>query len=277
MQRRLGTIALAWALGMIACSGETGEDPIDGGTTAADAARDARVADAAARDDADVEDDAAVADDAAISDAATDDAAISDAAISDAAIDDDAGADGGSAPSDAGTDAAIPTPVDAGSDAATDAGSPGGCSGNGDCAGTEYCSLPEATCSGVGACQMRPEFCIGIFDPVCGCDGTTYGNACNAAAAGVNVQHRGECGAPDVCLGAPAPTCCFDDGHCAVGRCIGELCGPGGQAGVCKDPSELGAGQCWDDDDCGGATCVGANVCPCGAFCFVADSPGTCT
>jgi hypothetical protein len=42
-------------------------------------------------------------------------------------------------------------------------------------------------------CARRPEACIQIFDPVCGCDGRTYGNACTASSAGVSVDFDGPC------------------------------------------------------------------------------------
>ena len=36
-------------------------------------------------------------------------------------------------------------------------------------------------------------FCADIYLPVCGCNGKTYGNACNAECAGIIDYTTGEC------------------------------------------------------------------------------------
>ncbi|HKO93834.1 MAG TPA: DUF6748 domain-containing protein [Polyangiaceae bacterium] len=65
------------------------------------------------------------------------------------------------------------------------------------CDADSFCSFPpESDCGRAdrpGVCARRPEACIQLFRPVCGCDGQTYGNSCNAASAGVSVEFEGAC------------------------------------------------------------------------------------
>lgn len=69
------------------------------------------------------------------------------------------------------------------------------CGEDDDCGSNEFCLFAQGDCgdNGVGICMPRPEACALIFSPVCGCDGQTYGNECEAWSAGVSVAADGPC------------------------------------------------------------------------------------
>jgi hypothetical protein len=59
-------------------------------------------------------------------------------------------------------------------------------------------ALPS--CQKAGGCpdpqlkrKNRNAICQQILAPVCGCDGRTHGNECEARGKGIHVAHTGEC------------------------------------------------------------------------------------
>jgi hypothetical protein len=78
----------------------------------------------------------------------------------------------------------------------------GGTSGM-QCGSGLYCDFGDGTtaapssCGGggnqSGKCAAKPEMCTQEYSPMCGCDGTTYSNACMAHGIGVTVSKPGEC------------------------------------------------------------------------------------
>ncbi len=65
-----------------------------------------------------------------------------------------------------------------------------------DCGPTEFCWFTSGHCdatSADGVCKRAPQQCGGAFDPVCGCDGTTYPSRCHAEMVRSSVAHAGSC------------------------------------------------------------------------------------
>ena len=118
------------------------------------------------------------------------------------------------------------------------------CTSNSDCETGDYCSKSAGDCDGQGTCSPRPEVCPDVWDPVCGCDGQTYANACEAAAAGVNVEYRGVC----------VTSQCTSNSDCETGDYCSKSAGNCDGRGTCSPRPE----QCsiiWDPVcGCDGAT-----------------------
>jgi Kazal-type serine protease inhibitor-like protein len=186
---------------------------------------------------------------------------------------------------------------------ACEPGPPCGGSGGGTCNEGQFCKPPQGVCApdAAGVCANLPPVCSPLVLPVCGCDGTTYSNACMADAAGVGVDHAGECAFCGGITGAICGTgefCKFADGTCGLpdnqGFCqetpvscpavLDPVCGCNGttfsNACIAEGVPLDHEGPCVPLQICGGPAGV---TCPEGEFCkgregaCGAEAEGVCT
>ncbi len=109
----------------------------------------------------------------------------------------------------------------------------------------QVCDVRSCLDGASGTCVPRPDFCSGIYDPVCGCDGVTYGNDCERLRAGAEFDHAGECGTVSTCGGSGGIPCPFGQ-VCNIHGCFpgaGGTCVPAPPA-VCP---RLWAPECGCD------------------------------
>jgi hypothetical protein len=126
--------------------------------------------------------------------------------------------------------------LDAGSQDDADADAMTSCGlGASICSDLEYCDYePSAICGAddqTGTCKARPTACDGTLEPVCGCDGRNYTNACSAHAAGTAVASAGVCDGSSMQCGGPYDIFCESDQYCAYGEF--SPCGLEGAFGSC--------------------------------------------
>jgi hypothetical protein len=132
-----------------------------------------------------------------------------------------------------------------------------GCGGkNGTpCQNGEFCAYDQcAVFDDLGHCEKIPEGCGDIYQPVCGCDGMTYANSCEAAVAQETIAHEGACSGNGQDGGPQLPD---------AGNGSGKSCG--GFAGLTCSQGEYckyhPGGYCGGDDSSGVCTKI-PRACP---------------
>jgi hypothetical protein len=130
------------------------------------------------------------------------------------------------------------------------------------CPPEDYCQFVNQNCGGdddEGTCVPRPVGCPEIYNPQCGCDDKVYDNACEANAAGVDVNAGGGCTPPSGQFDCGPGFCTIGAAYCQVDT-----------SDVGNEPTTYGCqplpASCGDTPSCAclaevtcGSQCMGTN------------------
>jgi hypothetical protein len=141
------------------------------------------------------------------------------------------------------------------------------------CATNQFCDLPAGSCNVAdmtGICVTKNLACATIYQPVCGCNGTTYPSDCDRISAGATKKSDGACATTDAGVCPVGEIWCPGCPSLGVAGGCGQLC----PAIACLAPdagiSDAASGSCPSIPPTNSSACGSTNM-----TCFYDNCPSS--